>query len=232
MNKHLMTVLTVAIALSTSNVFAAGRGMEAVRTEAIKANEHALDHGAIDALKGIPDAQVMEKASVELGRISGADSTELKSAQSHVATVKEADGTTKSYKISDLSKKIMKMDQLIRETNRNDLSADGQAHLDALDKATKASAKFLSLANRTSAQRPGANADQVAAFDKQLSLIDNLPSMDTADLAGHTAIMEKAYAARTSPAMDGDAAFMVALKDGKTDAQLKDKLNELLNCVR
>jgi hypothetical protein len=231
MNKQMMMVLTVAIALSAGNVFAAVRGMEAVRSEATEATKHALDHGAITALRGVPDAQVMDKASVEVSRIGGADAVELKSALGHVAKVKQADGSVKSVSVADLSKTVMKMDQMIRETNRNDLSADGQAHLDALDKATKASAKFLSLANRTSAQRPGGNADGQAAFDRQLSLINTLAKMDTTDLAGHTAIMEKAYAARTSPNMDGDVAFMNALKDGKTDQQLKDKIAELLNCV-
>lgn len=184
----------------------------------------------------VADSATLSKVSNTLSRISGSNrEVELRSALGRTIQVKEATGT-RSVSLLDLANLLVSADQSLRTQNLSGLDAAGKAHLDATQNAIKVSSEFLALANRTSetsAVLTDVQKLEVAAFNKQISLIEEMiTKMDTADLKAHTEVMKKAIAKKINPNMNGDQALAAALKEGKTQEDYIQKLNELMNCLR
>lgn len=238
MKKQFVMGMMLSLTLSAPMAFAAGaKGAEAIRSEISKNDKRALEKDAISALKGlVRDAEVLDRSSTILSKIAGgADSTELKSSLSRKIKVATVDGE-KQVAVLDVAKSIMKADQTTKEINRNDLTAEGKSHLELVEEAVKVSSEFLTLANRTSDMSASTNelAKQASqALNKQIALIpEMLTKMDTADLKGHVEVMKKAIQSRTSPSMNGDQAYLAALKtEGMSAEKLKEKLEEIIGCI-
>jgi hypothetical protein len=183
----------------------------------------------------VNDQMQISRSSDTLSRISGASSVELKAALARKIKIKEVDGE-REVSLLEIGNLLSAADQSIRTKDLTNLDAAGRAHLEATQEAIKVSSEFLSLANRTT-EMTGVMSDQqkleVAAFNKQVSLIpEMITKMDTSDLKAHTDAMKKAIAKRTGPSINGDQAFALALKEGKSQEDYIQKLNELTSCIR
>lgn len=231
--------LLTAMTLVSTSVFAAGareiRAKSAAETKDLKAE-------TIASLKGLTTKETLwRKTAQELGRISNgkADSEALNSAvQRKVFAYTGNDG--KPLSLYNVGKNLLKLDQMTREFRRaGNLTADGKSHLEALENAVAVGTEFLAMASSTSKTQKLAakftkNDDASEnMFNKQLSILMDLGSMDKADLLAHTAVMKAAVERKTSPKIAGDKAFLIALTldHAKGDREKAGKVAEdLINC--
>jgi hypothetical protein len=226
-------ILGMALALTANFAFAAGpvRSAVEVKNQMTEESKRSKDRNSIDVLRGTVDSQIVFKAANEVSKIGGADQTELKIALAKSVKVQSVEGE-KTLSLMDVGQKLLMAEQTMKKLNRNDLTADGKLHLEAMENMVKASSEFLSLANKMSDGATEQSKLEIAAFNKQLLIIaEQLTTMDTGDLKAHTAKMKAAVAARTSPGITGDQAFAASLKQGKTATEYAQLLKDILGCI-
>lgn len=199
------------------------------------------------ALSGAKTApQVIVKAASTLSAVANgrADANSLSMAMRKNVTVKSANGDT-SMSLKDVGTRLLRLDQSVKELRElRDLTADGKAHVDAIEKAVEVGAQFLALASRTSPseapympikalKRAMPENQMVQALYKQLSILKEIGTMETADIIAHTKVMEAAVKEATSPNEFGDQVFKKALMKsvGNDQKRFDQKLKELLGCV-
>lgn len=229
--------ILTAMTMVSSHVLAAGARDIRTRTATETKDVKTKDILAVRETRGA-DA-TYSKAALELNKISNgrADIAELKTAMSRTAYIKYGDVSFPMYRVA---KTLLKLDEVSRDIRmRGGLTAEGKAHLDALDKAVDVGTQFLALASRTTSQsklRSEITETDVAAesaFNKQLSILLELGSMDKADLAAHTTVMEAAVARKTKPTTNGEWAFALAIKKdfAKGDQELAARtIENLIKC--
>ncbi len=225
--------LLAAMTLVSTNVFAAGARDIRIKTEAeTKEVTKSVD---IFALKGAKTVEeYYDRGAQALGKISNgrADTTELKTAMKRtVYLVSEG----KHQSLYNIAKNLLKLDEVSQEIRiKGGLTPDGLTHLKDLDNAVDIGTQFLAMASRTSSQTKLktelTDLDQgaEAAFNKQLSILMELGSMNTKDLISHTTVMKAAVARKTSPKVNGEEALMLAIKKdfAKGDAEKARKVTK------
>lgn len=234
--------LLTAMTLVSGSVFAAGAKDIRARTSIETKEMDQIKAETIASLKGLKTKEALwKKTSEELGRISNgrAEVAELNSAvQRRVLSYTGNDG--KYLSLYNVGKNLLKLDQLTREFRlAGNLTAEGKSHLEALENAVSVGTEFLAMASVTSktsklASKFTKNDDASEnMFNKQLSILMDLGSMDKADLLAHTAVMKAAVSRKTSPKIAGDKAFLIALTldHAKGDREKAGKVAEdLINC--
>lgn len=216
-------VIGMALICSFQIAFAAATARPEVVRKAIETEvARAKAAGEIKASDATHDA----KLGSTLARIAGTSEGELRSALSRTIQVQETNGS-KNVSLREIGSLLVKADEVSRT----------QGSPPAMERAIKISSAFLSLANRDPRNSGVVMTEQqkleLAAFNKQLSLIPEiLTKMDAADMDAHIKVMEKAVEKRATPTMNGEQAFAVALKEGRSQEDYLQKLNELTGCVR
>lgn len=234
MNKVVLLGMATMVAFQMSVANAAITRAVDVRNSVMEDSKKALEKGAINGVN--ETSAVAAKSSVAdllVGVARNADNKEMSDALSHKVRVSEA-GQVTEISMIDIGRKVLMAKQSLDKVNRNDLDAQGQAHLDEMKQALEVSSQFMTLASKSSdvsGSLDAATQKQVDAFNKQLSLIPDLLKMDTREMKSHVDIMQAAVQAKTAPNVNGDVAYASALK-AKYGAKFQEKLDEILGCAR
>lgn len=234
--------VAVALTLMSAQVMAAP-GVREIRNKVIESDKTAINRETIRILKGTTDAQAVSRGSQVLSELSGqrASAADLKEAIIRGKISYETPAGSQTVKVGDIAKRLLKIDQAIkeiRETNA-DMTKAAKDHLTALEEAVSVGAQFIALGARTTdrvrlaATLTATDKLMLNAFYKQLSILGEVGTMETADLKAHTKIMADAVRLQDGPKGTGDLAFYTALREsvGKDQNKLNKKLNELLGCI-
>jgi len=161
------------------------------------------------------------------GKVS---TTEVDAALKKSFSVKE-DGIAQTVNLTEMAKSIEATRTAMEKLERDRLDPESAELVRQLERGLEVTPRFLALAALTS--RNAGTAEHVEALAKEISLIkDILTNMKAEEMKSHLDVMEFALELKMRrPEMTGDEAFIQALKDKYGD-KAKDKIAELIKCVR
>lgn len=242
----LLGMVLTAVMVAQQSYAGPVRTVEAFRAELGKAKNVKVSE--LDVNKGVETAQHRNKlAELLSGILKGSMAlsisgvikrkpVELKGKVAGVEQVIKVD-------LAEVAKDIAHADQVLKSTNKNDLDAAGKLHFETMEKAVESGTKMLAMAEKTSDMRDidsrgdltAAQKDilkqETAAFMQEISLISQALKMDTAELQTFVELWNK-VAAKRGPNVLGDQAYAAVMKEGRNDKAYREKLEEILGCVR
>ncbi len=215
------------LSLISSLAWAAPTMRPAEVRERIDREYKALAQSARTDAKKFENQIKQSMLSLSRGKVS---TTEIDSALKKSFSVKE-DGINQQVNLREMAQTIEATRSVISKINRSELDPESAELVKQLERAIEVTPRFLALAALTS--RDSGKQNQVEALAKEIYLIrDVLSSMRTEEAKSHLDVMELALEIKMrQPELAGDEAFVQALKDKYGD-KAKEKLDELLKCVR
>lgn len=247
MKKQLLLGMVMLVMAAGQQSFAAPiRSMEALRTEIKKSKEVELKD--LDLARGVEAVQMKNKLAEALSALTGGQSSVAISNVLKRGSAKIEGKVAGVKQIIEVDfvrtgKDIAHAEQVLKTVNRNELDAAGKIHMELLERAVKSATKMLAAAEKTSDMRDiDSHTDltaaqketlkqETAAFAQEVSLISEALKMDTADLQTFVEVWEK-VAAKRGPGVNGDQAYAAVQKEGRTEQAYREKLEEVLGCVR